>query len=48
MITWGRTLAEGPGMNLDRDDWCPVPITDPDGEYWASRLMWSCERAMGR
>jgi len=28
-------------MNLG--DWCPVLITHPDWEYWASRL----ERAMG-
>jgi len=46
MIMWVRALAEGPRMNLG--DWCPVPITDLAGEYWASRLICSCERAMGR
>jgi len=40
MIMWVKALAEGPGMNLG--DWCPVPITDPAGEYWASRLISSC------
>jgi len=45
MIMWVRALAEGPGMNLG--DWCPVPITDPAGDYWASRLICSCEIAMG-